>query len=147
MIAGLLPRIASDLAVTVTQAGLLVTAFALTYAIGGPLLAIFTGRWPRRTVPVGGMAAFALANALAFASHDYLGLLAARVLLALTAGLYTPSANALASAIAPPAQRGRALAIVSGGLTIAIVAGVPLLLLVFVIERRRATDAVGQYAA
>ena len=126
MIAGLLPRIASDLAVTVTQAGLLVTVFALTYAIGGPLLAIFTSGWPRRTVLVGGMAAFALGNALAYASHDYLGLLIARVLLALTAGLYTPSANALASAIAPPAQRGRALAIVSGGLTIAIVAGVPL---------------------
>ena len=65
------------------------TAFALTYAIGGPLLAIFTSGWPRRTVLVGGMAAFALASA-------------------------------------PPAQRGRALAIVSGGLTIAIVAGVPL---------------------
>jgi predicted MFS family arabinose efflux permease len=93
MIAGLLPRIASDLAVTVTQAGLLVTAFALTYAIGGPLLAIFTGGWPRRIVLVGGMAAFALGNALAFASHDYLGLLIARVLLALTAGLYTPSAR------------------------------------------------------
>ena len=126
MIAGLLPRIASDLAVTVSQAGLLVTVFALTYALGGPLLAIFTSGWPRRTVLVGGMAAFALGNLLAGLSHNYPGLLAARVLLALTAGLYTPGANALASAIAPPAQRGRALAIVSGGMTIAIVAGVPL---------------------
>lgn len=126
MIAGLLPRLAADLAVSVAQAGLLVTAFALTYAIGGPLLAIFTSGINRRTVLVGGMAVFALGNALAFFSHSYAGLLAARVLLALTAGLYTPSANALASAIAPPAQRGRALAIVSGGMTIAIVAGVPL---------------------
>lgn len=126
MIAGLLPRIAADLAVSVAQAGLLVTAFALTYAIGGPLLAIFTSGWPRRQVLVGGMALFAAGNALAFASHGYAGLLLARILLALTAGLYTPSANALASAIAPPQQRGRALAIVNGGMTLAIVAGVPL---------------------
>lgn len=126
MIAGLLPRIAGDLGVSAARAGLLVTAFALTYAVGGPLLAILTSAWPRRAVLVGGMALFAAGNGLAWASHGYAGLLAARVLLALTAGLYTPSANALASALAAPAQRGRALAIVSGGMTVAIVAGVPL---------------------
>jgi predicted MFS family arabinose efflux permease len=126
MIAGLLPRIAGDLQVSVAQAGLLVTAFALSYAVGGPLIAIATSGARRRTVLVGGMALFAVGNALAWASHNYGGLLAARILLALTAGLYTPSANALASAIAPPAQRGRALAIVSGGMTVAIVFGVPL---------------------
>jgi len=126
MIAGLLPSIASDLAVSVSEAGLLVTAFALTYALGGPLLAVLSGNVKRRSVLVGGMAVFAVGNALAFASHSYTGLLVARVLLALTAGLYMPSANALASMLAPPERRGQALAIVNGGMTLAIVAGVPL---------------------
>lgn len=126
MIAGLLPSIASDLAVSVAEAGLLVTAFALTYAVGGPLLAILSGNFERRTVLVGGMAVFAVGNALAWASHSYAGLLVARVVLALTAGLYMPSANALGSMLAPPERRGHALAIVNGGMTFAIVAGVPL---------------------
>jgi predicted MFS family arabinose efflux permease len=126
MIAGLLPGIAADLKVSVAQAGLLVTAFALTYALGGPLLAILSGNLERRRVLVGGMAVFALGNALAYASHSYTGLLAARIVLALTAGLYMPSANALASVLAPPERRGQALAIVNGGMTLAIIAGVPL---------------------
>lgn len=52
--------------------------------------------------------------------------MAARVLLALAAGLYVPNANALAGALAAPHHRGRALAIVNGGITIAIAIGVPL---------------------
>lgn len=126
MIAGLLPSIASDLAVSVAQAGLLVTAFALTYAVGGPLLAIVSGNLDRRLVLIASMGLFAIGNVLAFLSHSYTGLLIARVVMALTAGLYTPSANGLASMLAPPEKRGQALAIVNGGLSLAIVAGVPL---------------------
>jgi predicted MFS family arabinose efflux permease len=47
-------------------------------------------------------------------------------LLALSAGLYVPGANALASVIVPPERRGRAIAVVNGGITIAIALGVPL---------------------
>lgn len=126
MIAGLLPGIASDLGVGEASAGQLVTAFALTYALGGPVLAIVTANLPRRALLVIAMAAFALGNALAWASHGYAGLMSARILLALTAGLYAPAAMALAGTLAAPAQRGRALATVSGGMTVAIVLGVPL---------------------
>ena len=126
MIAGLLPGIAADLGVGEASAGQLVTAFALTYALGGPLLAIATASLPRRALLVAGMAAFALGTVLAWASASYAGLMAARILLALTAGLYAPAAMALAGTLAVPAQRGRALATVSGGMTVAIVLGVPL---------------------
>lgn len=50
----------------------------------------------------------------------------ARLLLAFTAGLYVPNANAVAAALVPPDQRGRALSIVSGGTSVAIALGVPL---------------------
>ncbi len=66
-----------------------------------------------------------MANVIAAAAPGYWGLAAARVLLAMTAGLYVPNANAFASVLAPPAYRGRALAIVNGGITVAVAVGVP----------------------
>jgi predicted MFS family arabinose efflux permease len=72
------------------------------------------------------MAAFAFANLLAWTAASYGALMAARVLLAFVAGLYVPGANALASAIVPPGQRGRALATINAGTTMALVLGVPL---------------------
>jgi predicted MFS family arabinose efflux permease len=72
------------------------------------------------------MIGFALANVFAFAAKDYRTLMAARVLLAVAAGLYVPNANALAGALVRPERRGAALAIVSGGTTIAVALGVPL---------------------
>src|SRR5277367_5852843 len=44
----------------------------------------------------------------------------------MAAGLYVPGANALAKALVAPEWRGRALAIVNGGLSLAVALGVPL---------------------
>lgn len=125
MIAGLLPGMAQDLAVSVATAGQLVTVFALAYALSSPVLTALTGRVDRRTLLIGAMIAFALANLLAFCAHNYGQLMAARVLLAFAAGLYVPGANALASAVVAPERRGTAIAIVNGGLSLAIALGVP----------------------
>jgi predicted MFS family arabinose efflux permease len=125
MIAGLLPGMAKDLGVSVGTAGQLVTVFALAYAIGSPILATLTGHINRRKLLIGAMSAFAAANVLAFVATGYWSLMAARVLLALTAAMYVPGANALASVVVPPEQRGRAIAIVNGGLSLAIALGVP----------------------
>jgi len=126
MIAPLLPSLAGDLSVSTATAGQLVTIFALTYALSSPVLTALTGSINRRRLLVLSMIGFALANAVAWAAKDYWSLMAARVLLALAAGLYVPSANALAGALVGPERRGAALAIVSGGTTIAVALGVPL---------------------
>jgi predicted MFS family arabinose efflux permease len=126
MIAPLLPRLAGDLSVSVAAAGQLVTIFALTYALSSPILTALTGALDRRRLLVLSMIAFALANVFAFVAKDYWALMAARVLLAVAAGLYVPNANALAGALVRPERRGAALAIVSGGTTIAVALGVPL---------------------
>ena len=126
MIAPLLPRLAGDLTVSVAAAGQLVTVFALTYALSSPILTALTGSLNRRRLLALSMVGFALANVVAFAARDYWTLMAARVLLAVAAGLYVPNANALAGALVRPEQRGAALAIVSGGTTIAVALGVPL---------------------
>jgi predicted MFS family arabinose efflux permease len=105
MIAAILPSIADSLKTSIQAAGQFVTIFALTYAVSSPLLTV--------------------ANLIAAAAPGFWWLAAARVLLAFTAGLYVPNANAVASALAPPAYRGRALAIVNGGITVAVALGVP----------------------
>jgi predicted MFS family arabinose efflux permease len=126
MIAALLPGLARDLSVTLTAAGQLVTVFALTYAVSSPALSALTAAVGRRNLLLISMTAFALANFFASITTDFWQLLAARILLAVAAGLYVPSASALAGAIVAPERRGTALAIVNGGTSIAVALGVPL---------------------
>ncbi|MFJ1253614.1 MFS transporter [Cupriavidus sp. CuC1] len=126
MIAPLLPSIAADLGVSVSMAGQLVTAFALAYALSSPILTVLTGSANRRRLLILCLGAFAVANVIAFSSSGYWQLLGARLLLAFSAGLYVPSANAVATALVSPERRGRALSIVNGGTSLAIALGVPL---------------------
>jgi predicted MFS family arabinose efflux permease len=126
VIAGLLPDVAGDLGVSVARTGLLVTAFALAYALGGPPLAVATSGAGRRTVLAAALLAFSGANALGALAPSYGWLMAARVLAALGAALFMPSASALAVSLVDEARRGRALAVVYGGLTLATALGVPL---------------------
>lgn len=126
MIAGMLPGIASDLGTTIAAAGQLVTVFAFAYAVSSPVLTALTGGIHRRTLLILAMSVFTLANLVAASATGYAGLMAARVLLAFAAGIYVPGANALAGVIVAPERRGKAIAIINGGLTVAIALGVPL---------------------
>ncbi len=130
MIAPLLPTVAADLGVSVPTAGHLVTAFAFAFALSSPVLTVLTGSVDRRRLLISSMIAFALANVMACVSEGYWGVMSARLLLALAAGLYVPNANALAGALVSPDKRGRALAIVNGGTTMAIAFGLPLAALI-----------------
>lgn len=126
VIAPLLPTLAHDLGISVATAGYAVSAFAVTYAVGSPILAALTGGIDRRRLLVVALGAFALANSIAALAQDFTHLLLARMLLALAAGLYMPVANATAVQLVPPEQRGRAVAAVTGGVTVAVALGAPL---------------------
>jgi MFS transporter, DHA1 family, inner membrane transport protein len=126
MIAGLLPAMARDLNVGLPAAGHLVTAFSLAYAIGAPVMAVLTAGVERRSLLAFAMAGFSLANLLAALAPGYVGLLAARLLLALSAASFMPAASGYAAALGGRERRGRALSMVTNGLTLAIIAGVPL---------------------
>jgi predicted MFS family arabinose efflux permease len=125
MIAAILPAIASSVRVGVPAAGQLVTAFTLVYALSSPILTALTASHSRRILLLGSLGAFLTANLFAAAAPSYWALMGARVLLAIAAGLFVPSANALAGTIVHPSRRGRALAIVNGGVTVAVALGVP----------------------
>lgn len=126
VIQGILPEMARDLGVSVGVAGQLVTVFALTYAASAPLLSAFGARFDRKRLLVFALAAFALANLGAAVSTSIPLLVAARVVAALASALYTPNASVAGAGLAPPEARGRALALVFGGLSVSTVLGVPL---------------------
>ncbi|WP_231873269.1 MULTISPECIES: MFS transporter [Kitasatospora] len=124
--AGFLPAMAASLHVSTSAAGQSVSLFAAGYAIASPLLAVATARLPRRTLLVGALVLLAVANALTALAPNYPALLAARLFAALGAAAFTPTAGATAAALVRPELRGRALAVVIGGLTAATALGVPL---------------------
>jgi predicted MFS family arabinose efflux permease len=126
MIAGLLPALARDLDVGLPATGHLVTAFSLAYAIGAPVLAVLTAGLERRRLLAIAMASFAFANVAAALAPGYGGLMGARLMLALSAATFMPAASGYAAALAGPERQGRAVSMVIGGLTVAIIAGVPL---------------------
>jgi predicted MFS family arabinose efflux permease len=125
MISPLLPGLAADLSVSIETAGQLVAVFAIAYALSSPVLTALTGSLSRRKVMLFSLGAFSLANVLAWAAQNYWQLMGARILLACSAGMFVPGANALASVIVPLELRGRAIAVVNGGLSVAIAIGVP----------------------
>lgn len=126
VIAGILPRIAQDLSVSVEAAGQMVTAYALTYALGSPLLAALTVRWRRERTIALALAGFALADAICALAPSFAVLMAARILAGSCAALFSPTAYTMAAALAPAGRQGAGLATVALGMTTATVFGVPL---------------------
>jgi predicted MFS family arabinose efflux permease len=125
VVAGVLEGLAADLRVSVGAAGLTVTAFAVSSAVGGPVLSALLGPRGLRQVLVGALVVFAISTAVAALAPSLPVLLGARVVSALAAGVYVPAAGAAAVAAVPAEQRGRALAVVLGGASAAMVLGAP----------------------
>ena len=125
VVSGVLPAVSGQLGVSLSAAGQLATAFALAYAVGAPLLATVTARWDRRTVLLAALIVAALGNGLSALATTYPVLIVGRIIAALGAAAYTPAATLVATALLPPAQRARAVALVFGGLTLALAIGVP----------------------
>ncbi len=126
VVAGLLPEVADDLDVSVSRAGLLITAFAAGMIIGPPVMAIATLRLPRRSTLVLALVVFALGHVVAALSSDFTVLLASRVITTLATGAFWCVATVVAASAAGPTATSRALGLLMGGLTVANVFGVPL---------------------
>ena len=88
VIMGLLPDVAGDLGVTIPQAGLLVTGYALSVAFGSPFLAVATARMDRRKALLLLIGIFILGNLLCALAPNYALLMAARIVTALCHGAF-----------------------------------------------------------
>lgn len=139
VIAGILPDLATGLQVSLSQAGLLVSAFALTYAISAPILGAVLGGKSLRTILIASMGVFAAANLAAALSEQYAWLLLWRLIAAMSAAAYSPAAVAAAINLLPPEKRAQASSFVLGGLTAALVTAVPLGLMLASVSSWRMT--------
>ncbi|MGW4821735.1 Cmx/CmrA family chloramphenicol efflux MFS transporter [Streptomyces sp. NPDC004227] len=125
MLAGLLPDIASDLDVTVGTAGVLTSAFAIGMIVGAPLVAALARHWPRRSSLLGFILAFAAAHAVGAITTSFPVLFATRLVAALANAGFLAVALTAAATLVSPDKKGRALAVLLSGTTVATIAGVP----------------------
>jgi MFS transporter, DHA1 family, inner membrane transport protein len=125
VVIGVLTPISEGLAMTKQEAGFVLTAYAIAYAILSPLLVAFTGGWSRRTVLLIGMGLFGLGAALSALATTPALLYAARIIAAAGSGMFTPVAASVAFSVSAPEDRGKALSNVFFGLTLAQALGVP----------------------
>ena len=125
MVGGLLNQIAADLNVPVPSAGLLITGYAAGVTVGGPLVTILTGRLDRKLQIALLLAIFILGNLVCALSTSFAQLLIGRLVTAFCHGAYNGAASIAAAAVVPAQHRARALALVSAGVMIANVVGVP----------------------
>ncbi|MET9377890.1 MFS transporter [Streptomyces sp. NPDC002992] len=123
---GVLDRMAESLHVSAATAGLLVTAYAIGVCLGGPLLTALTLRLPRRLLLAAALGVYAVANAVAALWADFTVVVVVRVLAGAVHGLFVGAASAAAAALVPAERKGRAVAVVFGGIAAANLLGVPL---------------------
>ncbi|WP_379946138.1 MFS transporter [Enterococcus devriesei] len=123
---GLLPLLVKSFHVTLAQAGLTVSLYALGVTIGAPLLTVLTGKWNRRNLMLGIMLLFISGNLLAAFAQTFLILLVGRILAALAHGIFMSVSTVIAADVVEPSRRASAIAIMFTGLTVATVTGVPL---------------------
>jgi DHA1 family inner membrane transport protein len=122
---GLIREVAAGVDVSIPQAGHVIAAYALGVVVGAPVLAFLGARWPRRGLLVALMAAYAGFNALSALATSFEMLVLARFLDGLPHGAYFGVASLVAASLAPPGRKGRAVAMVMIGLSVANVVGVP----------------------
>lgn len=126
IIAGLLPDIAGSLGVSQSQAGLLVTVFAVGMIVGAPAMAIATLRMPPRATLVAALVVFAAAHFAAALSDQFSVQLIARFVAGVATGTFWAVGAVLAAAAAGAHAAARATSLMVGGLTLANVLGVPI---------------------
>ncbi len=122
---GLLPQISAGVDVSIPVGGHIISAYAVGVVVGAPVLAFFGARWPRRGLLIVLMAAYAVFNAVSALAVSYEQLMISRFLDGLPHGAYFGVASLVAASMAPPGRKGRAVALVMLGLSVANVIGVP----------------------
>ncbi|GAB2572580.1 MFS transporter [Kribbella endophytica] len=125
VLAGLLPAIADDLHVEAALAGQLVSVFALTSALAGPVLGTVTSRWERRGTIGLSLAVFVVGNLIVGLAPNYPIALGGRVVAALGGCLLNAAVTGYVIALTPIRHRGKALSFVLGGWMTATALGVP----------------------
>ncbi|RUT46689.1 MFS transporter [Paenibacillus anaericanus] len=126
IIVGLLSEISASLGVTLATAGGLVSGFAISYAIGTPLMMSLCSRVPKRITILVTLVLILLLNLWSAVSGSYSMLLVTRIVTAVLCGFVLSVAITIASEVVDPDKRGKGIATILSGFAIANVLGVPI---------------------
>jgi DHA1 family chloramphenicol resistance protein-like MFS transporter len=125
MIAGLIPDLTADLGITIPQAGVLITAFAIGMVIGAPVVTLLTLRLPPKQTLLAAVAVYVVMHLIGVLVQDYQPLLITRVIAAVVYAAFWAIAAVTAGRLAGAQHIARAMAILVGGLSLANLLGVP----------------------
>ncbi|MHB0763962.1 MFS transporter [Stutzerimonas sp. NM35] len=128
--AGLIPMIEASFAVSVAVAAQLVTAFTLAYGLGSPIFVALTPAHRQRAGLLLALGLFVIANAASALAESFTALMAWRAIAGIGAGVYLAMGIGASAAVSIPERRGKAIAIIMGGMASGVVLGVPLSLLI-----------------
>lgn len=123
---GLLLPIANETNVSISNAGMLVTGYALGVVIGGPVLSALTGRLPRKTLLNLFLFIFMIGSIVCAVAPSYGLLMAGRIVSSLAHGTLFGMIVVTAKDLAQPGKEGRSIALVGSGLTVSVILGAPL---------------------
>ncbi len=126
MIVGVLPDIAHQYHDSLSTLGLLVTVFALVYAIFTPIITLLANRWRRHHVLLVLMVVFFIGNTWTALASNFISMLFSRVLTATVAGAIISIVLVMASFVAPREKRASLVSWVFAGFSIASVIGIPI---------------------
>jgi MFS family permease len=111
ILAAVLPRVQSELALTNTQAGLLATAFLVAYFVTSPIFGILGDRLSRTRLMALGVAAWSTATAITGLMQTFSQLIIARSWVGIGEASYATISPSLLSDYFPRSQRGRIFAV------------------------------------
>lgn len=125
VVTGLLTQFADDFQVPVSTTGLLLSAYAIGVAIFGPLLRVLTIKFSPKPLLIAMMILFIFSNMMAAMAPTFNILILSRVCSAIMHAPFFGLSMSMAMNISPYDKRPAAIAAVNGGLTIAVMLGVP----------------------
>jgi DHA1 family inner membrane transport protein len=125
VIMGILPQVANDLHVSISKAGLLVTAYSIGVAVGAPILTVITYRMPRKVVLISLMSVFVLGHLISVFSTNFTILMISRVVAAFSHGSFFGIASIVAINLVPVHKKASAISVLLTGASVANIFGVP----------------------
>jgi len=123
---GLLPDIANGMGISIPIAGHLISAYALGVVVGAPILVALSAKFQAKYILITLMLMFTIFNFLSTISPDYYTLMLSRFLSGLPHGAFFGVGTVVASKLVKEGKSAQAIASMFTGLTVAIVAMVPL---------------------
>ncbi|WP_431777204.1 MFS transporter [Staphylococcus saprophyticus] len=126
MVAGIMNLMSIDLHVSEAIIGQLVTLYAITFAIAGPILVKLTNRFSPRPVLLYALLVFIVGNMIIAFAPNFSILVFGRIISSAAAALIVVKILALTALLTAPQHRGKMIGIVYSGFSGANVLGVPI---------------------